>query len=98
MVNKQERDEFISSFENRIQNALGRQGVFTKEQLLTRTEIDLSEFTNLGWTSIEKIVKALKREGLQLGFDPNQKSKVSRKKKPSKMKMTKKFIKDILSV
>lgn len=93
----QEQDKLISSFESRITNSLKRNDIYTTEQLLEKTEIDLVHFTNMGWVSVDKIVKALKQEGLQLRFDPDQVSRVPRKRKPTKTEILKKSLKEIFS-
>ncbi len=93
------QDDFISSFDSRITNALKRKGVYTTEQLLMQSETDLVNITNLGWTSIDKIIKALKVRGLELRSDPQQYSASSRKRrqKPTKTKVVKNALKQLLS-
>ena len=76
-----EQDEFISSFESRITNSFKRHGIYTTGQLLTLSEIDLVHFTNIGWTSVDKIINALKAQGLELRSDPLQYSAVKRRQK-----------------
>ena len=90
-------DELISSFDSRTKNALKRHGVFTTEELLTKSEIDLGYYSNLGWYSIDKIKKALKKKGLKLRFDPNQKvlHHPGKPKKPKKSKELKRAIKNL---
>ena len=94
-----EQDEFISSFESRITNSFKRHGIYTTGQLLTLSEIDLVNFGNIGWTSVDKITKALKAQGLELRSDPLQYSASSRKRKqkPTKTKIVKNALKQLLS-
>lgn len=97
MNNEKQQDKLISSFESRITNSLKRNNIYTTEQLLEKTEIDLVHFTNLGWGSVDKIVKRLKQEGLELRFEPNQHSAVPRKRKLTKTEILKKSLKEIFS-
>ena len=69
-------EEIFGSFNNRIRNSLNRRGIYTVDELLTKTEIDLLHFTNMGVHSVEQIVKTLKKHGLQLHYIPNQFSAV----------------------
>lgn len=90
-------DELISSFNNRIQNSLHRHGVFTTEQLLQKSKIDLLEFSNIGLVSVDEIIAALKKRGLSLREAPEQTTKIYIQKPKTKKQIFKTFLKQIFS-
>ena len=54
------------NFSLRIQNALNAENITTLDQLLSLTEEDLYNITNLGITSIREILKKINELGLTL--------------------------------
>lgn len=88
-------EQIFDSFNGRIKNSLGRNGIHTTEQLLTKTEIDLLHFSNMGLRSVEEIVKTLKKHGLALDYIPNQYSAVYVRGKMRKRKKTNRVSKAI---
>lgn len=71
-----QRDEFISSFNTRIRLGLARENIYTTEQLIEKTAIDLLHFQNLGLVSVSTIVLELEKIGLKLKQDSEEKSGV----------------------
>lgn len=71
-----QRDEFISSFNTRIKLGLARQNIYTTEQLIEKTAIDLLHFPNLGLISVSNIVLELEKIGLKLKQSLEEKSAV----------------------
>lgn len=64
--------QIFDSFNGRIRNGLKRGGIYTLEDLLGKTEIDLLHITHIGYRSTATIKKVLKKHGLKLHYIPNQ--------------------------
>ena len=87
-------DPIISSMTPKVQRRLGYIGVFTTEQLVQKTEIDLLSISSFGYSSLDNVVKTLKKHGLKLRFDPNQPTGYI-PHRPNKVRAVKRAVKNL---